>query len=729
MRATKATNPGCERHMRSMLIYARLLGQAWNVSIRFANVPTAATNGQVILLPYLDLGSDEDVELMEGLIDHEAGVHVRYTEFEQSAKRLEAAPAVTRALANIFEDVWGEREVARTKPGCARAISRALEIMCARGLFHGPKSGSHVSADLVNTLLHGLRSQKLGQTILDPTYRAYREVLESKIGADNTAALWQTACKVDRVLSTEQAIDLAEEVTGLLASMAQPQPQAEGGAQSETESDDDGAEDDDGSGGNRHDRDGAESAESSGADDGGDGQQEGQGQGQCESQATGGQDRSSAAARRAAGESDPGDTESDPSDGSDGARGQDPAGQSEAGAPQQGSQGAGGGKSGQSGPASPQGTGSREDHAQQGDQPGDQPGDRPVEQPGEQTPQGQSAHPVAREVGNQAEEQSKREQLDQIEQILQASLQESGSGELADSLVAALTGRDPSHCLTDPADRPDVQVGSGAGSHWDIRVRTPLTNASVSSELDRISRPIAVQLGSKLDELLVARTFADVEYRRSGTRLESHLLPAVVTEGRLDVFRRTEEMEAIDTAVLLLTDVSGSMWTALGDDVSAIEAAGATTRALGDTLERFDVPFAIRYFGEALTHVKSFGEPWRRAKERHWAGPEGSTCTHQALYSCVPELGARDEQRKLLVLATDGVPSSTEHTVAALLEGMRAGIQPAVVLIAAREAGPTESFARTLQQYRIPVAWARTPQTLAKAVFDAVKATLADSHR
>jgi cobalamin biosynthesis protein CobT len=203
----------------------------------------------------------------------------------------------------------------------------------------------------------------------------------------------------------------------------------------------------------------------------------------------------------------------------------------------------------------------------------------------------------------------------------------------------------------------------------------------------------------------------------------------VVTEGRLDVFRRTDEIEAIDTAVLLLTDISGSMSAGLGDGVSAIDAADATTRALGDTLDRFDIPFAVRYFGEALTLGKSFEEPWRSAKNRHWARLEGSTCTHQALYTCVPEIAARDEQRKLLILVTDGVPSDSETTAVVLMEAMRAGVQPAVVLIAAHQSGSTAYFAHLLRDCGVAVAWAQDPQSLSQVVFDAVKETLTDSRR
>lgn len=776
----KAQLSAGQRHMRSMLVYARLLGQAWNVDIKFGNVATACTDGKTIVLPPLDLGSEEDAQLMEGLIDHEAGVHLRFTDFELGAKRLKNASGITKALANVLEDVWGERENARSKPGCARTIQRALEIMVSRGLFGGPKAGAHVAADLVNTLLHGLRSRMLGQTILEPTFAAHRAALESKIGAANTQALWQTACKVESCVSTDQAIDLAREIEGLLASMlpaSQPEPedsgpQSEGACQDDGESQDKGKGKGSESGKSQRKKQPAEQGDESGSDSGsaqaGQSPEKGSSQSGDEHGAEPEGDSEHQGNRQDSGKSGDGQesSTSDPASASDGDQAQDTGthGQSPQGDPSDSGESSSAQESGQGDQASP--PGSNEPGSDSGDSPAD------AQASGEGAPgagSGQSgtagsqhsgaarsdgagnpgasqaspddaapAQPDSRpgSSGEDAQDDDPQatglsaEQIEQLEQLLGASLREAGSGELADALVAALTGRDPEECLTDPAE-PDAVIvaGSGAGSNWDLRLRRAQDNLAESSRLEHIARPIAVRLGSRLDELLVAQTHAAVEFRRSGTRLESTLLASVVTEGRLDVFRRTDEIEAIDTAVLLLTDISASMSAGLGGGVSAIEAADATTRALGDTLDRFDIPFAVRYFGEALTLGKSFEEPWRGAKHRHWARLEGSTCTHQALYTCVPEIAARDELRKLLILVTDGVPSDSETTAVVLMEAMRAGIQPAVVLIAAQQSGPTASFAHLLRHCGVAVAWAQDPQSLSQVVFDAVKETLTDSRR
>lgn len=146
MDSTLSTRIGSAKNariMRSLVIYARMLGISWDVEVVFdPTMTTAATDGRRIVLCPLDVGDDEDATLVEGLIAHEAGVHCRFTDFKAAAERLEqlakslkavgSLPQIISSLSNIFEDVWGERELYKIMPGCRNRIAASLDILSNR---------------------------------------------------------------------------------------------------------------------------------------------------------------------------------------------------------------------------------------------------------------------------------------------------------------------------------------------------------------------------------------------------------------------------------------------------------------------------------------------------------------------------------------------------------------------------------------------------------------------
>ena len=68
--------------MKSLALYATIVGRKAGVIVRFADVPTAMTNGKEIVLPLVaDLGDEKWVVMLRALIDHEI-MHIRQTRFE-----------------------------------------------------------------------------------------------------------------------------------------------------------------------------------------------------------------------------------------------------------------------------------------------------------------------------------------------------------------------------------------------------------------------------------------------------------------------------------------------------------------------------------------------------------------------------------------------------------------------------------------------------------------------
>lgn len=597
---------------RALAVYAKLLGRRWNVSVVFdPGCKTASTNGKVIKLRPCTIGDDEDAILMEGLIDHEAGVHCRQTNFELASVLLKNEPDLVKVLANVFEDVFGERELKRIKPGCAATINKALEIMTARGIFGPPSSNDPPASLLVGGLVNGLRSRHLGQRILEDFFQQRWNLLEEAVGRPLADELWALANEVESVTCTEEAIELAKKIYATIDTHSQeppPPPQ-----------------------------------------DGGD--------------------------------------DSDPDQGSAKPNEEKEVSQPcEQGPTEQGSQ---------EGPSD--GAGDRQDQiseSQEGDSQGATSGD----------PSGTTADRNGSDMDPSQSQAAK--------DILKASEKESGPGDFADVLSKALGE-------SESADRA-AEAGIGAGSAWELGKGSPVESPCADSVVSELARPVAVRLGSKLDELLEAQTNIATDLKRTGRRLHSQRIVQLVTSADSRVFRASDDMIGIDTCMMILTDVSGSMSNLLqGGRVSRINAAAAVTRALGDCLNRFDVPFAVRFFGSRLTPVKNFDGNWRNCRALYWRELEGNTCTDQALLGVIPEIAARQEQRKLLVLVTDGVPSNSSATVLALKEAQRAGVEVATVLVTAD--GSLSQFASEMQDAGLPAATVASPDELAQRVFEAVR--------
>lgn len=636
--AAKATRARADSRFRSLAVYAKLLGRRWNVSVVFdPRCETAATDGKVIKLRPCSIGDDNDAVLMEGLIDHEAGVHCRQTDFDLAQRLLPSEPAVVRALANVFEDVFGERELKKMKPGCANTIERAIEIMVERGIFVAPKADDHPASLLVGGLVDGLRSRKLGQRVLEDFFMQRWDLFGTAVGQPLADEIWDLANTVDDVHSTGEAIALAKKVFDKLAQSAnEPPPPAPSPAQ--------------------NDDDQGESTQSSAS---GPGEQDAP-----QSQSNSGQASGSTPDEQSA-DSDPPPSASESTQQSSDSSGQ--------------------------GSTEPTG----KPHESSSEEPGQGAGDSPEDA-------GLEGSCLPKTI----------EQQQAAQATVDAAEDDTGSGDFGDALAAALG--------TSDAQQQAAAAGFGAGATWELELGTPIESDSIDSVISELARPVAVRLGSKLDQLLEAETNAATELKRSGRRLHPQRLVRLCTTSDTRVFRSTDEITAIDTCVMVLTDISASMSAQLqGGSVSRISGASAVTRALGDALNRFDVPFAVRYFGSRLTRVKEFDNNWRTSRSLYWNGLEGSTCTDQALLSVIPEIAARMEQRKLLVLVTDGVPSNVGATVLALQEARRHGVQVTTLLVTADQT--LTGLATALTSAGLPAATVKSPDELAQRVFEAVQ--------
>ena len=223
--AKNASNvPAHKPSNRALAMLASIIGRRHGIEVVFdAGVQTAATDGKKIFLPLIsDLGNDDHVALIEGLLDHEA-MHVRFTDF---SVKLGTYGPIVATLTNLFEDVWGEREQAVVYPGCARNIRKSMQVMIEMGLYKGPDadiSNEAPASTLVNWLINGLLARWYGLDELQVFTAQYRVHVDAVLGKDLADEIWTIACKVDGISSTKESQKLALSIVNLLKKKAKEQ--------------------------------------------------------------------------------------------------------------------------------------------------------------------------------------------------------------------------------------------------------------------------------------------------------------------------------------------------------------------------------------------------------------------------------------------------------------------------------------------------------------------------
>jgi len=599
--AKNASNvPAHKPSNRALAMLASIIGRRHGIEVVFdAGVQTAATDGKKIFLPLIsDLGNDDHVALIEGLLDHEA-MHVRFTDF---SVKLGTYGPIVATLTNLFEDVWGEREQAVVYPGCARNIRKSMQVMIEMGLYKGPDADISREAPasiLVNWLINGLLARWYGLDELQVFTAQYRVHVDAVVGKDLADEIWTIACKVDGISSTKESQKLALSIVNLLKKKAKEQPE----------------------------------------------------QGQPE-------------------------------------QGQPQQGQPQQGQPQQGQ---------------PQQGQSQQGQSQQGQSEQGQPSDAP-------------SSPSA------------------LESILSATADQIAAGDMGTRICAALASEKKGGRASniDPAELAVEMSGSAGGQM--IRLRPRQKVDTVLDERSRLrqeaaftaSRPIAVRLGNRLEDVLQARTDSVVLHKRSGRKLSSRRTPGIAL-GKLDVFRNEEEGLELDTAVSLLVDASGSMSdnfegyrTGATDEGSRIVSALAVSIAAALALDKHAIPFEVACFGQFFVPQKSFDEPFRTLKTTYLAEYLGGTLTGCAVAKATTSLLSRPESRKVLVVITDGDPDNERTSAAMINECRMLGVEIALVFIG----NDGVFFEDMLKKLDFKVSRATDASNLAKQFFEAVESCI-----
>jgi hypothetical protein len=178
------------------------------------------------------------------------------------------------------------------------------------------------------------------------------------------------------------------------------------------------------------------------------------------------------------------------------------------------------------------------------------------------------------------------------------------------------------------------------------------------------------------------------EWREGGYRSGTLHRPALasVATGRREVFARRHSTDGVDSAVLIMLDVSGSMFPPGGCTVrdthrlnmirdsaptSRIGLAVATCTALLDAVAQARGESMLLTFGTDSVILKQWGQPWRKVLPdlRRLHG-QGDTNDFAAARYATEALMAHPAQRKILISISDG--DGNVWTTARQLDAARA---------------------------------------------------------
>lgn len=220
----------------------------------------------------------------------------------------------------------------------------------------------------------------------------------------------------------------------------------------------------------------------------------------------------------------------------------------------------------------------------------------------------------------------------------------------------------------------------------EIRQAVPMLPAAQRvTQPDRYSDPLdeteAIATSSRLRSRLL--TLLQGKQRRfhaagtSGRRIDQRRLVKMAF-GDPKIFRKKEEIRALNTAVVVLVDGSGSMMATGGGTTTISSIANASAFALHTALYHLagvaaaSAVFAGRENG-SIRILADFGE--KPGAPLFQIRPAGSTPTDVGLWYARAALLARPESRKLILIITDGSPDDPVATRATTDRLLREGIE------------------------------------------------------
>lgn len=193
------------------------------------------------------------------------------------------------------------------------------------------------------------------------------------------------------------------------------------------------------------------------------------------------------------------------------------------------------------------------------------------------------------------------------------------------------------------------------------------------NEVEAISA--SSRMRARMMGLLQSIKMQPKSYGQSGRKLASGRLVRMAT-GDPRIFRKKIEKVEVNTAVMVLLDLSGSMH-------SRYHVANAAAFALHNTLFGLkgvsvcSAEFSGKDKAPEINMLVDFGRKPLSESFNHY--PFDGTPTHNAIWAGRAMLLQRSEPRKILLILTDGCPDNGNETRAATKRAMKDGVEIAAI--------------------------------------------------
>jgi len=212
------------------------------------------------------------------------------------------------------------------------------------------------------------------------------------------------------------------------------------------------------------------------------------------------------------------------------------------------------------------------------------------------------------------------------------------------------------------------------------------------ADIDRLlakNAVIAKRLKQLLD-MLKPQHYVRVRYQEEGSELDLDVAIRSLIDFKSGAtpdprINMSHKHDSRDIAVLLLLDLSASLNDIPeGSDQSILQLSQEAVALLGWAIERLGDSFAIAGFSSntrhevRYQHIKGFSEHWDDAVKGRLAAMEAGYSTRMgaALRHAAHYLGARQADKKLLLVLTDGEPSDIDvHDPELLIQDTHKAVQ------------------------------------------------------
>ena len=183
---------------------------------------------------------------------------------------------------------------------------------------------------------------------------------------------------------------------------------------------------------------------------------------------------------------------------------------------------------------------------------------------------------------------------------------------------------------------------------------------------------------ARLQGLVQASQQQRSRYKHTGRRLSPTRLAASQT-GNTRIFSHEHKRTAPNAAIYLLIDASGSMSLRGEQDIPIHQIANEAALALALALEGIaGVNCGAGFFPGRQTHINSalpIGQSVRSHAAYFDQSPRGTTPMAEALWYAASQLIYRQEERKIIMVITDGEPDHQEDTQDIISLCERSGIE------------------------------------------------------